>query len=101
MPWQDRSPQYVEQLKRRKLVGRKILTITSHLRKSRQTFNNATTAGVGTNLRYARIHQLGENTGSGHKVRIPARPYLGLDDYVRNKIQLLAGKLMQSRFDGR
>ena len=35
-------------------------------------------AGVGSNLRYARIHQLGGLTGRGHKAKIPARPYLGL-----------------------
>ena len=35
-------------------------------------------AGLGSNLRYARIHQLGGLTGRGHKAKIPARPYLGL-----------------------
>lgn len=33
---------------------------------------------VGTNRRYARIHQLGGKAGRGRKVSIPARPYLGL-----------------------
>ena len=78
-PWQARSPLYVKQLAKRKLAGRKILSITSHLRKSRQTFSTDTTAGVGTNLHYARIHQLGGRAGRGHKLKIPARPYLGLD----------------------
>lgn len=35
-------------------------------------------AGVGSNIRYARIHQLGGLAGRGRKVKIPARPYLGL-----------------------
>lgn len=34
---------------------------------------------VGTNVVYAAIHQLGGQAGRGRKVRIPARPYLGLD----------------------
>ena len=33
---------------------------------------------VGSNLPYARIHQLGGKTGKGHKVDMPARPYLGV-----------------------
>jgi phage virion morphogenesis protein len=33
---------------------------------------------VGTNRIYARIHQLGGQAGRGHKVTIPARPYLGM-----------------------
>lgn len=36
--------------------------------------------GVGTNKRYARIHQLGGKAGRGRKVTIPARPYLGLSN---------------------
>lgn len=35
---------------------------------------------VGSNLIYARIHQLGGKTGRGHAVTLPARPYLGLDE---------------------
>lgn len=35
---------------------------------------------VGTNLEYARIHQFGGYAGRGRKVRIPARPYLGLTE---------------------
>lgn len=34
---------------------------------------------VGTNAIYARIHQLGGQTGRGHQVELPARPFLGLD----------------------
>lgn len=31
---------------------------------------------VGTNVKYARIHEFGGMAGRGHKTRIPARPYL-------------------------
>ncbi|MCC7167811.1 MAG: phage virion morphogenesis protein [Rhodospirillales bacterium] len=34
---------------------------------------------IGSNLAYARIHQLGGQAGRGRKVTIPARPYLGLN----------------------
>lgn len=34
---------------------------------------------VGTNKVYAAIHQLGGQAGRGGKVRIPARPYLGIN----------------------
>lgn len=34
---------------------------------------------IGSNLVYARIHQLGGQAGRGRKVTIPARPYLGLN----------------------
>ena len=41
-PWQERSPAYVQHLRRKGLTGRKILTITSYLRKSRQAFRAET-----------------------------------------------------------
>lgn len=41
---------------------------------------------IGTNLEYARIHQLGGMAGRGRKVRIPARPYLGVSDGDRQSI---------------
>jgi phage gpG-like protein len=45
---------------------------------------------VGTNVIYARIQQLGGETGRGGKVRIPARPYLVVQEsdlaYFRKRI---------------
>lgn len=41
---------------------------------------------VGTNRVYARIHQLGGEAGRGRKVRIPARPYLGVSAAGRKEI---------------
>ena len=37
-------------------------------------------AKLGTNAKYARIHQLGGMAGRGRKVRIPARPFLLVQD---------------------
>lgn len=41
---------------------------------------------IGTNKRYARIHQLGGLAGRGRKVFIPARPYLGLSEDGRKEV---------------
>lgn len=51
---------------------------------------------VGSNLPYARIHQLGGKTGKGHKVDMPARPYLGvsaedMEDVRETMADFLAG----------
>ncbi len=42
--------------------------------------------GIGSNLRYARIHQLGGMAGRGHRSKIPARPYLGMDQKSKDKV---------------
>jgi len=44
---------------------------------------------VGSNLVYARIHQLGGQAGRGRKVTIPARPYLGLSEEDQQEIKAL------------
>ena len=35
---------------------------------------------VGTNVKYAAIHQFGGRAGRGHRAEIPARPFLGVAD---------------------
>ena len=42
---------------------------------------------MGSNLVYARIHQLGGKAGRGRKVAIPARPYLGFSDEDRETLR--------------
>lgn len=41
---------------------------------------------VGTNVVYARIHQLGGQAGRGRAVTIKPRPFLGLDDADRTEM---------------
>lgn len=41
---------------------------------------------IGTNRRYARIHQLGGMAGRGRRVSIPARPFLGLSEDGRAEV---------------
>lgn len=56
----------------------KILQRRGNLARSITRHSDATSAVVGTNLVYAAIHQFGGKAGRGHKVDIPARPYLKL-----------------------
>ena len=93
--WQPLAASTLE----RKRDGR-ILVDGDVLRKS-ITVRAATRSGnpslrMGSNLVYARIHQLGGKAGRGLSVMIPARPYLGyseedLKDIRRRIIRHLTG----------
>lgn len=96
--WEPRSSAYVAWLKKHDPGKNKVLIRSGHLRQSRQPFRRSNTSGVGSNLIYAAIHQMGGKTGRGHKVAIPARPYLGLDQYSKDKLQSIAQKLLQKYF---
>ncbi|MBL0142658.1 MAG: phage virion morphogenesis protein [Betaproteobacteria bacterium] len=41
---------------------------------------------IGTPLSWSRVHQFGGQAGRGHKVRIPARPFLGISQEDRAEI---------------
>ena len=56
--------------------GRKTLFDTARLQNSVTVQAQADRVVVGTNVIYARIHQLGGMAGRNKKVKIPARPYL-------------------------
>lgn len=58
--------------------GGKTLTNSGRLRRSIDYAATSDKVMVGSNLAYARIHQLGGKTRKGHKVDMPARPYLGV-----------------------
>lgn len=45
-----------------------------------QADSSSVTIGTGGDLKYARIHQFGGMAGRKQKVRIPARPYLAMND---------------------
>lgn len=53
---------------------------------------------IGVNAVYARIHQLGGQAGRGHKVTIPARPYIYINDEDRAEIKALAVEHLRSMF---
>lgn len=56
--------------------GMKILQVTGQLAASVHGESGNDYAMIGSNLRYAAIHQLGGEAGRGRKTTIPARPYL-------------------------
>ena len=60
-----------------------ILQVSGQLASSITTYYDDDSAIIGSNLKYAAIHQLGGQAGRNKKVKIPARPYINLveDDY--------------------
>ena len=107
-PWAEWSPAYVQHLTRRYKPKAKTKKGNSKdgeeapvkfhkklqdkgmkgggLRSTIQTDFDEEKATIGSNLRYARIHQLGGMAGRGHRAKIPARPYLGLDQKSSMKV---------------
>ncbi len=53
---------------------------------------------VGTNVVYAAIHQFGGMAGRGRKVRIPARPYIGINEDDVKEIRGMATDFVASGF---
>lgn len=66
--------------------GGAILRDTARLYQSLTYQVGADQVEVGTNVIYARIHQLGGQAGRGKSVTLPARPFLGLDDEDRREV---------------
>jgi phage virion morphogenesis protein len=76
--------------------GRKTLIDTARLQNSITARAETNRVVVGTDLVYARIHQLGGMAGRNRKVKIPARPYLLVQDEDWAPIgQCLRGFLMK------
>ena len=61
---------------KRAMQGGKTLVDTARLQNSITAKAFSDRAEVGTNVIYAAIHQFGGKAGRGHKVTIPARPFL-------------------------
>jgi phage virion morphogenesis protein len=77
----------------------KPLLDTGRLRNSISVNASVTEVHVGSNVEYARIHQLGGQAGRGKKVTIPARPYLGLSEEDQEEIVNLVKDHMEGSFD--
>lgn len=75
--WKPLSPRTLAS-KRKNSKSLKILRQDGYL--SDKTAYNVKDDGVefGSAAKYARLHQFGGNTGRGRKVKIPARPWLGV-----------------------
>ena len=78
--WQDLAESTKKQRKKKGTYPGLILQVTGQLASSVNTYYDDDSAVIGSNLDYAAIHQLGGQTGKGHKADIPARPYLQLTD---------------------
>lgn len=65
--------------KRAKNEGGKTLQKSGQLAASLTTQSGNDFARIGSNKVYAAIHHLGGQAGRGHKVSLPARPYLPID----------------------
>ena len=78
--WKAHAPATLaKKLKERKL-GARILQYTGTLAMSIKPSYTANSVSVGSNVKYAAIHQFGGKAGRGHKVNIPARPFLPINE---------------------
>ncbi len=77
--------------------GGQTLTDTGQLRGSiaHTVTDGGRAVEVGSNVIYAAIHQFGGRAGRGRKAKIPARPYLGIDDRDRTNILLIVSRALE------
>jgi phage virion morphogenesis protein len=61
------------------LAGKKVLVDTGSLASQFHVSASGTSVTVGNSMKYAAIHQFGGQAGRGHKVTIPARPFLPIN----------------------
>lgn len=85
----DRAKGGLSARAQRRVALRKPLIRTGRLRASIAWKVAGNAIAVGTNLVYAAIHQFGGRAGRGRKVRIPARPFLGLTEEDRQEAEAL------------
>ena len=78
--WQELAKRTIKQRTKTKHYPGKILQVEGRLALSVTTQYDNDSAVIGSNLAYARIHQLGGQAGKNKSVEIPARPYLKLID---------------------
>lgn len=77
--WQGLAPSTIAQRRKRGKWPGQILRVSSGgLAQSMSQHSDNDSAVVGTNKKYAAIHQFGGMAGRGRKVNIPARPFLAL-----------------------
>lgn len=76
----------------------KTLTNTARLRKSIDYAATASKVMVGSNVVYARIHQMGGKAGKGHKLTIPARPYLGVSKEDVEEVKAILADFLAGTF---
>ena len=80
--------------------GGKTLTDTARLRKSIEHRVTGDEVMVGSNVAYARIHQMGGRAGRGLSVDLPARPYLGVSKQDAEDIREMVGDFLADALTG-
>ncbi len=78
-------------------MKRKILTLKGHLRKSISYKASRDSLVVGSNEKYAAIHQFGGKAGRGRKVVIPPRPFIGVGSKDEREIERIAQTYLRGR----
>ncbi len=95
----ERAPDGTPWLKSARAIaeGGQTLTNTGRLRGS--IVHTLTDGGrgveVGTNVVYAAIHQFSGRAGRGRRTKIPARPYLGVDEHDRDTILRIVAQAIE------
>ncbi len=84
--------------KRAEKKGGRTLTDTARLRRSIDYAATPDKVMVGSNVKYARIHQLGGKTGKGHAVDMPARPYLGVSEDDMEEVRETVASFLKGTF---
>ncbi len=94
-PWGNRwKPLSPSTLKKKK--NSKILT-ESHMLKDTMNFDaRKNSVEIGNPQDYGAIQQLGGKTGRGHKVVIPARPYLGINNADEREFEHILSEYLMS-----
>lgn len=87
VPWVDLSDMTVALRTRRGHWPGQKLQLSGVLAASITTNYGNDFAEIGSNVPYARIHQKGGQAGRGHKVAIPARPFLGISPEATDAIR--------------
>lgn len=91
-----------EPSRRAEQEGGKTLVDTGRLRGSIGYEASPAQVAVGSNVASARIHQLGGQTGRGHAVTLPARPYIGIsEDDIKEARAILRDHLVAVLGGGR
>lgn len=80
--------------------GGKTLTDTARLRKSIEHRASGDEVMVGSNVAYARIHQMGGRAGRGLSVDLPPRPYLGVSRQDAEDIKEMVGDFLADALTG-
>ena len=98
--WEPSGRAWTQGLKSRRGRMGKTLQDTGRLRSSIDYAVTADSVLVGSEVEYARIHQMGGRAGRGHTVKIPARPYLGVSKADKAEIKAIMLEFMENLFGG-